>query len=121
MRVRVAEDSLIFEVYNTRRGKTQAKNRGNVLLFSRIRKFPRVLPPSDALYDREQVCRGYWESLRWFKVDDRPGHVAAPSFFLRYRQPTRLKNTAGMSDSSRFWKIDSMLIYAWESPCFSIF
>jgi hypothetical protein len=63
MRVRVAEDSLLFEVYNTRRGKTQAKNRGNVLLFSRIRKFPRVLPPSDALYDREQVCRGYWESL----------------------------------------------------------
>jgi hypothetical protein len=91
MRVRVAEDSLIFEVYNTRRGKTQAKNRGNVLLFSRIRKFPRVLPPSVALYDREQVCRGYWESLRWFKVDDRPGHVAAPSFFLRYRQPTRLE------------------------------
>ena len=91
MRVRVAEDSLIFEVYNTRRGKTQAKNRGNVLLFSRIRKFPRVLPPSDALYNREQVCRGYWESLRWFKVDDRPGHAAAPSFFLRSSSTNSVK------------------------------
>ena len=95
-----------------------------MLLFSRIREVPRILRTSPVpWYDREQIRRGYWESLRWFRVNGGPAMSQSLLFpsAIPELQIYRLKRTTGLSDSPRFWKIDSTLIYAWESPRFGVF